>query len=151
VRGWRARARPAEWWHASAGVVAPARQLLDDHWLRADFAAADLDHGRHVGGAGGPTQHVEDVPCEVALERAQSFAAGLAFLLLARAKGLRARVDAALDDGDLVQRGVQAAVAVSVEAVPSLLARGGVKWGDTGKASELGVVAEALDPGLLRQ
>jgi hypothetical protein len=91
--------------------MALARQLSDDEWVEADLAAADLDHGGDVGGGGGAAEQAEHVAGEVTLERTQGFAARLAFLLFAREERLGARVDAALNDGDLVQRRVQAAVA----------------------------------------
>jgi hypothetical protein len=56
---------------------------------------------------------------------------------------LGARVDAAVNDGDLVQRRVQAAIAVSVEPVPPLSAGGGVERSDARKPSDLGVASEA--------
>jgi hypothetical protein len=125
--------------------MALARQFLDHQWVEANLAAADLDRGGDVGGGGGAAEQVEHVAGEVTLEGAQGLAACLAFLLFACEERLGARVDAALDDGDLVQRGVQAAVAVSVEPVPPLLAGGGVERGDAGKPGELGVALEALD------
>jgi hypothetical protein len=46
----------------------------------ANLAAANLDHGRDVGGGGRAAEQVEHVAGEVTLERAQGFAARLAFL-----------------------------------------------------------------------
>ena len=122
--------------------MALARQHGDSQWLGADPAAADLHDGGPVGVGDWLAQQGEDVAGEVALEGPQGFAARLAFLLFAREERLGARVDAALNDGDLVQRRVQAAVAVSVEPVAPLLAGGGVERRDARKSSELGVASE---------
>ena len=70
---------------------------------------------------------------------------GPAFGVAAFEVGAGPGLPAALDDRDLVQRGVQFAVAVAVEAVAALLPRGGVDGCGTGEPCELRLVAEAGD------
>lgn len=112
----------------------------------ADFAAADLEHEFGAGAARVARQPEHDSD-EMALEAAQGLTAGLAFRLAAFEVGARSRLPTALHDGDLVQRGVQLAVAVAVEAVAALLAGGAIDGRDPGEPGELGLVAKARDTG----
>src|SRR3954466_5332261 len=86
--------------------------------------AVDRDDARwaagSVGGDGGLGVGLEEVPeaaGEVALEAADGFAAGLAFGVAAGEVGGALRVQAALGDGEAVQRAVELAVAAVVEAM----------------------------------
>src|SRR3954467_15799954 len=86
--------------------------------------AVDRDDARwaagSVGGDGGRGVGLEEVPDaagEVALEAADGFAAGLAFGLAAGEVGGGVRIEAALGDGQAVERAVELAVAAMVEAV----------------------------------
>lgn len=74
----------------------------------ADLAAADLEHGgaRRLPGAGAGTR-----PEQVVFESAERFTASLALSVAALEVGAGPGLPAALDDGDLVQRGVQLAAA----------------------------------------
>jgi len=65
----------------------------------------------------GRAQQLPDAPCEVALERPDRFAVGLAFGLLARDEVDRFGVTAGARDGDAVNGGVDLAVAAAIEAV----------------------------------
>jgi hypothetical protein len=110
----------------------------------ADLSPAHLDSlWRHPGFF---AQQPEDDAGEVAFEGAESFAAGLALGLPAFEVHAGASVPAALDDRDLVQRGVQLAVAVPAEPMTTLSSRGRFDRRDTGETGELRVVAEAADP-----
>ena len=91
-----------------------------------------------------------NAPCEVALERPQRFCPGLAFGLASAQVVHRRRVDACLRDGDPVKREVELAVALAIQAMALLFARGGIQRSDAGKLRELGVRVEAFDPGDLR-
>jgi hypothetical protein len=71
-------------------------------------------------------------------------------LLSSCKRGLRARVDPALDYGDLMQRAVQRAVAMSVEAMAAWLAGRCVEWRDAGESCELGVVRNRSTPATYR-
>ena len=106
-----------------------------DGWT--DFAAANLDDER--GRRGLLAQQAEDGAREVALERAERFQAALARLLFALEVGARSGVAAALDDRDFVQRRVELAVAMAVEAVSALLTGGRVDRRNTGQSRELRV------------
>src|SRR3954468_2573095 len=107
-------------------------------------------HGDRVAGVEEVWWRLEESPNaagEVALEAAQGFAAGLAVGLLAREVGGGLRVQAALGDGEAVQRAVELAVAAAVEAVAVGASGGGGDRCRAGEPSELGVGREALDAG----
>jgi hypothetical protein len=112
---------------------------------RTDFAAANLDHSRRVGGC--LAKQPEDRAGEVALERTERFQAALASLVFALQVGTRSGVAASLNDRDLVQRRVELTVAVAVESVAALLTGGRVDRRDTGEPRELRVIAEASGAG----
>ena len=111
----------------------------------ANLSAADLDDAFEIPG-GGLAQEAEDDAGQQSFEAAQCFESGLAFGLAAFEVGARAWVPAALDDGQLVQCGVELPVSVAVEAVASLLAGGGIERCDAGEARELRVGAKSSDP-----
>jgi hypothetical protein len=81
----------------------------------------------------------------LAFEAAECFTAALALRLLALQVGPRRSLDATLRHGDAVESAVQLPVASAVEAVTALLARARLERSDAGRASEPGVVCEALD------
>ena len=110
-----------------------------DGWT--DFAAAHLDDERRDGRL--LAQEPEDGAGEVALERSERFEAAFAGRLFALQVGAGAGVATALDDRDLVQRGVELTGAVAGESVAALLARGRVDRGDTGELRELRVVLKS--------
>jgi hypothetical protein len=92
-------------------------------------------------------QQSPDAAGEVAFEAAQRFAAALAFGLLAREVGGGVGVQAAVGDGEAVQRAVERAVAAAVEAVPGGASRRCRDRCQAGEPSELGVAGESLDAG----
>src|SRR4051794_21852315 len=101
---------------------------------------------RRAGGDGGLGVGLEEVPDsagEVALEAADGFAAGLAFGLAAGQVGGGLGIEAALGDGEAVQRAVELAVAAVVEAVALGAPGGGGDRRRAGAAGELGVGGEA--------
>ena len=109
---------------------------------------------RSAGGDGGRGVGLEEVPDaagEVALEAADGFAAGLAFGLAAGEVGGALGVQAALGDGEAVQRAVELAVAAVVEAVALGSSGGGGDRRRAGGAGELGVGGEAGDVGDLAE
>src|SRR5438105_1079756 len=97
---------------------------------------------RSAGGACGRRQQAEDGAGEVSFQAAQRFAAALPFSLFAFEVVASGAVDAALGDGDAVERAVELAVAGAVEPVPALLAGGGVERCDPGVHRQLRVAAE---------
>ena len=111
----------------------------------ADLSAADLGDALAMP-RGCLAQETEDDAGQQSLEAAQRFESGLAFGLPALEIDAGARVPAALDDGELVQRGVQLPVSVAVEVMALLLAGGGIERRDAGEARELRVGAKAADP-----
>jgi hypothetical protein len=113
---------------------------------RANLSAADLDHALGSG-RGCLAQEAEHDACQQSLEAAQRFESSLAFGLPALEVRAGAWVPTALDHGQLVQRAVELAISVAVQAVALLLARGGIERRDAGEPRELRVGAKAADPG----
>ena len=93
--------------------------------------------------ATGGWRSVPDAAGEVALEAADRFAAGLAFGLLAGEVGGGVGVQAALGDGEAVQRAVELAVAAVVEAVAVGSPEEAGMGAGAGGPRELGVAGEA--------
>jgi len=110
-----------------------------------DLSAADLDDALAMP-RGRLAQETEHDAGQQSLEAAQRFASRLAFGLPALEVRAGAWVPAALDDGELVERGVELSISVAVEAVALLLARGGIERRDAGKARELRIGAKSTDP-----
>ncbi|HEX4625718.1 MAG TPA: hypothetical protein VH231_14795 [Solirubrobacteraceae bacterium] len=78
--------------------------------------------------------------------RQRSASRGLPIGLPALEVGAGAWVPAAFDHRQLVQRGVELAISVAVEAVALLLPGGGIEPRDAGETRELHVGAKAADP-----
>jgi hypothetical protein len=77
---------------------------------------------------------------QVPLEAAKRLTTALALRLLARKERSRRSMHAPLGDGEPMQGAVELTVALAVEAMALLLARGGIERGDSGELRELGVV-----------
>src|SRR3954465_1383513 len=101
--------------------------LLCQGEAAAGDVAVDRHRDRRAGfdGVGGGLEEAPDAAGEVALEAAQGCAAGLAVRLLAGEGGGGLGVEAALGDGEAVQRAVELAVAAAIEAVAVGAARRG--------------------------
>jgi hypothetical protein len=110
-----------------------------------DLSAADLDDALAIP-RGGLAKEAEHDAGQQSLEAAQRFESGLAFGLPALEVRAGARVPAALNDGELVQRGVELPVSVAVEPVALLLSRGGIERRHAGETRELRIGAKSADP-----
>src|SRR5579864_6295767 len=80
---------------------------------------------------------------EIAFERADGLALGLALAQAAGDVALRRRPAAQLGQGDAVEDGVETAVAAAVEAMAHAPRRGGFQGGDPGVGGELAFAGEA--------
>ena len=92
-----------------------------------------------MGARGDQPQDLEDDPGQVSLEAAQRLATALALRLLAGKERSRRSMHAPLGDGDPMQSAVELTVALAVQAMALLFARGGIERGDAGELRELGV------------
>src|SRR2546426_7942987 len=99
--------------------------------------------------AGDQPQDPEHDPGQVPLETAKGLAAALALRLLASKERSCRSMHAPLRDGDPMQGAVELTVALAVEAMTLLLARGSIERSDAGELRKLGVVWKTLDPGHL--
>ena len=106
------------------------------------------DREAGLEGVAGALEELPDAAGEVALEAAQGFAAGLAVGLLASEVGGGVGVQAALGDGEAVQRAVELAVAAAVEAVAVGAPGGRGDRRGAGQSCELGVGREAFVPAI---
>src|SRR3954467_11488845 len=100
---------------AGCGEAGMSARTIDGSGERrhANLSAADLDDAFGIAG-GGLAQEPEDDAGQQSFEAAQCFESGLAFALAALEVGAGAWVPAALDDGQLVQCGVELSVSVAV-------------------------------------
>ena len=106
---------------------------------------------RSAGGDGGRGVGLEQVPDaagEVALEAADGFAAGLALGLFAGEVGGGLGVQAALGDGEAMERAVELAVAAPVEAVALRSARGCRTGAEPAVRASLASLAKRVTPAI---
>lgn len=87
--------------------------------------------------------HAPDGTDEIAFERADDLALGLALAHAARDVVLRRGPAAQRGQGDAVEDGIKATVAAAVEAMAHAARRGGFQGSDTGVGGELGLALEA--------
>jgi hypothetical protein len=92
-----------------------------------------------MGTRGDRPHELEHHSGQVSFEAAERLAPALSLGLFPGEERSRRSVHASLGDGEPMQSAVELTVALAVQAMALLLARGGIKRGDTGELRELGV------------